>query len=556
MRASPAPAFLFWSRPHLLWGLGTGALFTILLNVIHLLPALHGQLTVIHLLNHGRDEAYYAAVIRGLARGADIYHAATQAPLLQSWLLPAGAGLTGTLLAGDVLYPFLAVFFLFFAALGLLRSPRWAAASAMIAAASLGGYWLRTSNPQVPYVLVAAYAALYCSRDERRGMFLARGAVIGLLCHVQLLYGSFLLILEAVDAARRFFLDRERPLAVVRDTGIVLGATAVLCLPILWGVFLSADPAGGDIYRRLGVIPSRYPSAPQFQLQLLLAAGIFLIARARPKTERQVIDRVLVVIAAALLGFNQALLHGVDATFSSYYVNVLLLLRWLAFPVLAIAYLGRTRGTTAALAVAAVFMLLRFAGEMGTEAAEDARRIADYAGSQERSVIAVLPTATGAVAAPLVLADRIPVLTDRDALFTSYAYNWRMPDRELAERYLLQRALFPSSGDLTEKERGYPSVFGGYPGMLAARERTVCRYRARLLRRDDDCVIDPRTLVVHQELLAMLDNADADLPSLVKKFRVGLIVTDWILPSGLQDICTAEGTVGTYTVYGCSANDK
>ncbi len=505
-----------------------------------------------HLLNLGTDEAYYISVIRGLARGASIYQAATQAPLPQVWLLKMGFSLQGVLFAGDVIYPLLTTTFLFLAALALLRSSKLAAATALIAAMSLGNYWLRSSNPQVPYLILAAYAAVFCSSDDHHPWsFITRGVLIGLLCYVQLLFASLLLLVEGVDLIRRIFISRLLPAMLWRSILSFVCVFLILFLPLLLGLITGSDTVSADVHRRLGVIPSHYPAAPLFQVQLIIIGLIFVAARMRPYTEKKTIDIFLTFIVASLIGFNQAVIHGIDATFSSYYVNVLLLLQWGALPVLLIAFFGRTKLTSAILIVALLCSFWSFHGVLKTEEAEDFTRVIQYQMSDEGLMIDRLlrDAKHETIAAPLALANLIPVMTDNDVLFSTYAYNWHVSDQELAERYQLQRALFPSADDAVQKEQGYPSVFGGYAGMLAARERTACRMWSRLLG-PDSCAIDARSLVYHEDLRTMLDGGRVDVDSLMRKFKVSEVISDDALPSGVH--CSRVMKIGKYVQYACT----
>jgi hypothetical protein len=520
---------------------GTALLFTILLNAPHIWLALKGQLTILDLLNHGTDEAYYFSLVRAASSHPFSFSAATQAALLQGWLLSlTGWSFTTVIFLGDLLYPALTVFFLALAAMKALRSEKLGAMTALLMASTVGTYFLRTANPQLPYVLVAAYFAAFFSADAKRRTWIVRGVLIGLLAYVQILYASLLILVEAVDLLRRLFLGSEKHKAVWSSVSLlVISAGAFLVPRLLAVLLLPSDAASLDTYHRLGIIPSHYPAAPFIQIELIGALILLLVLRKRSGELKHALDLMLTFIVALLIGLNQSILHGIDATFSSYYVNVLLLLQWGILPLLLIILIGRSRLAAGLIVILTVIGLCTMTNQVFTEVTpvEPETALMDK--------LAQMPPHV--VAAPVQIANLLPVLTEHEPLFATFSFNRRAEDREIAERYLLEQSLFPSQ----DIDNTYPSVFGGYPGMLGARERTACRIWNRVLQKSSPCEVDVRSLVVHQELLPVLDAAKVDVKALLAKYHVGILVTDRALPAGARKMCKQSHKVGTYAIYRC-----
>ncbi len=539
-----------------------GMAFTLLLNAARIPAALRGELTLATLQNHGKDELYYFSHVRDAATGyPNLGHTAfkehrheasvtSYAPVPQGLLARVtGWPLPMVIFLGDVLFPLLAVAFLFLAVWWLLRSVPAAVAVSLASAAYLDIYWLRTANPQIPYVFVAAYLALYLAdRPGRHARDLLRGLLIVLLAYTQLLYASLFLIMEAVDLLRRWVINREQWRSVVRTAVITLG---IACAGILSKIVLFGGPrdvAAIDTLHRLGVIPSRYPAAPGIQILLLLLGAVLWFERKRFPHMQQRLDLLLTIIVAALLGLNQSVLHGIDATFSSYYVNILFFIFWLGGAI-ALWTAAPRKVSLMVLSAVSGYVLTSCAFALHADARRDALRQEAFDRSDASALIAWLRTqpADRVIAAPMDLSDLIPAYTDHYVLFNAYAYNQRATDAELTERFLLERSLFQFTSDPS-----YNLVFGGYGGMLAARERTACKVFQPLGLPFGDCSATASSRVLHQELLKRLRDEKPNVPALMRTYGIDLLVTT--SNQSPSPDCVLQTTVGAYRVLQCDSS--
>ncbi len=542
-----------------------GTAFTLLLNAARIPAALRGELTIATLQNHGKDELYYIALVRDAATGhANLGHTAfrehrddaavtTYAPLPQGLFARAmGLPVEAALFLGDLLFPLLAVAFLFLAASALFGSLPMAAAVTLAAAAYLDTYWLRTANPQIPYILVTAWLAVFFSGHPGRiARDALRGLIVGVLGWVQLLYASFFLLVEGTDLLRRLR-EREAWIAVLRSAWVTFGIAAVCIAAKVLFAGNPGDIAATDTIHRLGVIPSRYPAAPGVQLLLLALGALLLIARRKPSADRPRVDLLLTIVVAALLGLNQSLLHGIDATFSSYYVNILFFVFWLGGAYALWTLIPRRAAVTLFTGVAA-YMLVSCAFTLHADARRDALRQDAFDRSDAPALIAWLRTQPDdrVIAAPMDLSDLIPPYTDHYVLFNSYAYNQRATDAELTERFLLERSLFPGDAQLLS-DPSYGLVFGGYGGMLAARERTACKMFQPLGLKLGDCSATAASRVLHQDLLTRLRDEKPDVPALLRTYGVDLLVTT--SNRSPSPDCVLQTTVGAYRVLRCDSS--
>lgn len=548
-------------------GFLVGLLFAFLLNVGHLSPFLHGTLTLEHLFNHGQEEIFYVGIIKEASEGylhlghvvfkehRQDHAVASYAPVAEGWMirffhLPLVTGL----FAGDVLFPLAAVFLLFLAGVSIFRSRFVAGCVALSAACYLGNYWLRSSNPQLPYVLMAGYLALYFSEAwTPRWRAALRAGVLGLLVYIQMLYASLFLLAEACDALRRWVLGRE-PLSRLLREYLIFGITfAVLLIPkLLTSLRDRGNPNVADLYHRLGLIPSRLPAAPLLQLQVacLFVLLLWLRRRRTEKAERRICDLLLTLLAASLVGLNQSIVHGVDATFGSYYGNVIIFFFWFIGAFTAASLLRRypalVRGLAACLAA---FSLTSFAFAMVAEERDNTARVRQFEQSGMGPVLAWLARQPGqlVVAAPRGLSGYVPVYTDHYALYAIYAYNQPVTDKELAERYLLEKGLFPADDN---PDRNFHEVLGGYATMLAARQRTLCRMLSSVFGKRD-CTVSPRPYTVHPDVLTLLEEGTTDVPAMLRKYHVDLII-DKTVPAAAPPWCTPLPMIGPYHVLRCT----
>ena len=493
---------------------------------------MRGTLTVGTMTEHAIDERYYLATIAKVGAGNPVMgHAsylehradapsASLAPaaegLLMRWL---GLSLPFTLLLGDILFPFLTVLLL---ALGLRMlfggSALLSAAAAVFVGSDIGTYWLRSANPQIPFVAVAGWLALVFTLPLlSRRSFVLRALVVGLLSWVQLVYASFFLIADGVLTLSEMIRQRKIRQAV---PGIALYG-AVFILSVLPRLFLGLPPeVATDTFYRLGIIHTHAPAAPQMQMFLWgILAALLLARRFWKGWMTEGMWRCTLLIIAALVGLNQSVIHGIDATFVSYYqpaIRIVVLQTFLG-GVFALVRSEKMRrilllGVSGISLVAMMFSVYAF--KMQAQAEADA-----LAQSDVPAVLEWLRAQPGplAIAAPNSLNERIPAETPHYVLFNEYGWNQPMSDRELAERYALQARLVPSS---VAREKTYTFVFGGHAGLQAAKERTLCKILRRIGMGDGPCDTQARSLIRHQELLPIVDNAETDVSQALKKFHV------------------------------------
>ncbi len=541
-------------------------LFTLTLNARSLREWGAGRLSVAYLNDHLIDERLYFSIIAKTGQGAaPLGHssyrehrqdsaAMSMAPVIEGlpmrWL---GLSLENTLLIGDLLWPFVAVFFLTLGLLGMFAGS-WivAGALALTIMSDIGIYWFRASNPQVPIAGSTLWLAIaFLFPAEHAGALFLRGIIAGGLTGVHMLYASFFIIADGTLMLLGLLEHRSWRKTLRSGACYALGLVPFL-IPRF---FLDVPPeAAADTLARVGVIHSRLPAAPMMQA-MLLGLGIVLFILWWRKTGRPSnrLRLCLALILSSLIALNQSLIHGWDAIFVAYYTVPLRMVLILSATVI---FLECVRNLTARrvvmLAVGCLSMLALW-NSVGALAGRQREAADQYAQSDVPKVLTWLrqqPGETLAIAAPNALNERIPYETPHYVLFNEYGWNQQMTDRELAERYALQVNLIPSS---KSQDRTYTFVFGGYAGLTSAKQRAFCRIKRTIFRTNDPCTLDARTLIRHQELLPMVDNADVNIPEMMKKYHVSFVVTEEPrgLPPGVRGICKKATTIGTYGIWSC-----
>ncbi len=544
------------------WALLTGIVFTLILSAGNIGLLMRGELTTARMMNHGTDEAYYFALIRDGATGyPNLGHVAfkehrfermtgSYAPAVEGLMMRAlGVSLPVMALLGDIVFTLLAVTLLAYGLMHLFESAAMGGIVAFGITCLLGTYWMRSANPQIPYILVTGWIAAFFVRSERPWIgMIVRAGCIGLLLYMQLLYASLLLIIEGTFFLHVLVTRRKEWKQVFYGAVIFTVPFVILLIPkiILMG---ASDPATQDTLHRAGMIPTHFPSAPQLQLQLIILGGLLLITRRRRIQYRNAIDLLLIIIAGSLIGLNQAVIHGIDATYGSYYANVVIFFFWITAAFIVHAWVQHriVRGALTLLFLA--YGILFFAGQLRDDreivkaaiAAEEAAglpAVIDWLASEQGELV---------IAAPRELGNLIPASTDHYVLINSYAFNQKATDRELAERFLLHQALF---ADDFPSDPSYPQVFGGYPGLLAAKRRTGCQIMIRLGLASGPCIYDPQSLIIYQDVLAMLKTNKPDVRGLLKKYQIDLIVAD---QSDTPALCPEIKKIGRWSVMRCGS---
>ena len=554
-----------WKHRFLVAALCAG-FFTLALNARNLSRAFRGALTAASLTEHYIDERYYMATIGKVGKGESVFgHAsflehrndapsASLAPaiegLLMRWL---HLSLPYAVLLGDVLFPFLAIALL---TLGLQSlsggSLFMAGAVAVIIGSDIGTYWFRSANPQIPFVMVMAwFTAAFVMHSSSVKASATRGVITGLMTWVHLVYASFFVIADAVFLVAEFL--QHRSWKRFLQQGAAYGLVFIVC--VLPRLLLSLSPeVAQDTFYRLGVVLSHAPSAPRMQIVLLCFLVVLLFYRWQQKRWPSIwVYRCFLLLVAALIGLNQTVIHGFDLTFVSYYqplIRIVLLLTVCGFVIAVLPFQSWRRWVIGGIAL---LFIVRFQSSVSALTKEMHAETLLYEQSGAPQVIAWLREQQGplVIAAPNILNEWIPGETQHYVLFNEYGWNQPMSDTELAERYALQVRLIPSS---VSKDKTYTFVFGGHAGLQAAKERTICRIRRMLLRTDEDCVNDPRSLIRHQELLPVVDYAAVDVSAMMRKYYVEYVVTQGEDKGELPAFCRRQEQIENFTVWNCRSD--
>jgi hypothetical protein len=527
------------------------------------------------------DAAYYFALIRDAATGhmnlghaslkehADDFGSSTYAPLPQGLLMRVtGLRLSEVVYLWGLLCSFLATFLLCMIFRPLVRDDRLAALLGFsVFAWTVGLAILRPLSPQITLTLLLASVALivrgHGGRDRpwRGGTewwrFALRGLAIALLLYAQIVWAAYLLLVEACD----FFVRRgwktgwKLEIKSLAWFALPLGIAVAIKL-ILSG--LTSDPvAAEDMIHRLGLISSHYPAAPKLQLELVLTILVALVVRYRfGAAACSRMNVLLVLLVAGVLALNQSVVHGKDAIFGLYYAQPLKVILWIAWLTMLFTILPSKAWRFGAAGALAAYMLFTLSHQAVEQYRLQESERVTIGESGVPSVLAWLriQPQDSVVLAPYPVADLVPVFTDDYVLFNRYARYQTARDSELAERYLLQEAFFPTPAD--KKDDTYNLVFGLYAGNASARQRTACRIKAKLAGADAACDFTIRDAIIHQDVLKTLDENKPDVAALLRKFHVDFIVMplskEFPLPEEAQALCQEVANVGPgYVIYAC-----
>ncbi len=535
--------------------------FTFLLNVSSIRDFAQARLTFFDLGfdNVSADEAHYFAMIRDVADGLfnlgntslqehqSDPNVSTYAPLLQGSLIRFfDTDFTMAILIGDVLFPFLGVLILFIALSLLGFSLFDAALMALFSLSAIG--WQRSINPQIsiPLFLFATGAFFIGNiRPSKRGWML-QGALTAVLIFVHVLYAELLLAAELCVAFFHYVRTGEAKRRIFVRLGCTVAPSFVaFVVKVLLTAGLSPDVLS-DTYRRLGMIPSHLPAAPMLQLQIALTLAIvFVLRRRKLISENAILESLSFLLIATLLCLNQSIVSGVDLVFGLYFAvpaAIFLRLLWMSVILSFIPIPLRVRRILAVLIVAfSLLPLMRLELQEHSAENEAARMYAP--------LIAWLVSEPGdkVILAPIEIANLIPIVSSHSVVFNQYAHFGSASDEELADRFLLEKSLFP-----IVREEGDPLfswVFGLYAGNLSARSRTACRLFDPFVR--DACTNDPRSFVFHQDQLRRLEAGTVGRKKMLEKFNVDFIISETELSPDLLSLCPFDRTVAAYRVHRC-----
>ncbi len=544
-------------------------LFTLVLNGPTLFDAVRGQATIMHVAS-SVDEQYYAALIRDVADGyPNLGHASlfehrwshasgSSAPLVQGALMKMFSwDIVTTVIVGDLLFPFVGVFLLFLIFRCLLPSVWLAAFMSIIVATFTDLGWMRSVTPQVtlPFELLFLFLLLAPGRRPCRTS-LFRGLLLGCMFFTHIVHAVFFAIVESCDILRRF-LQREHRWILRQGILFIGGALPFFLLRIMLRAASNDPVAQMDTERRLGMIASHLPAAPLLQGAVLAMLLLLLFLRRTGRMHALTADIHCTLLFGSLLALNQSLVHGFDIIFGLYYRPLITLILWLTGTSILVALLSRKILT----ALLSVLMMISFAAlirDALLQGKEHRRVTAAFQDSRIPDVLSVLSALPGerVLLAPLAVANLVPVLTPHYVLFNKYASYQHVRDEEIARRYALQEAIFPTSAEA--RGEGYNSVFGLGAGNSAARRKSFCRIMHALLLRNSACEYSIVSMIEHQEVFAWLDAAlrdpsQLDLAALLREFRVDILLTtpETSVPNAVVMICRPQRKVGTFTIHVC-----
>jgi hypothetical protein len=540
------------------------AIFSGVLNFGGLERLAQGTLTTEYLNDHGTDERYYLAKIHKVLSGEPFlgnstlieHRDDTQTPFLAPAIEGFFGRITGmtlpqTVLFFDVLWAFLFVLLLSLACTRFFRGEILpGTAAALLIATDVGTYFLRASNPQVPLVLTALWLWSLLAIKNRYASLALRAVSVSLLLWAHIVYGSLLLIMEAVLFLAASVEHRSWKRGAI-EALVTGGIVAILHLPRL---LFSGDPeALTDVFYRLGVLRIHAPTSPKTQAVilavLLVTLGVWWWKR-RSEAAAKPLTLNALLLVSALIGLNQAVIHGYDATFTSYYHAIIRIIVLLSILTIVFVLLPSSRWRTIVFAVFGTGSIVCLTMQVlpWYRAQEQATEV--FAESDEARVLEWLAKLTepAVVAAPRILSERIPSATPHYVLFNEYSWVQTATDREMAERYALQATLLPSAIPLDDS---YTSVLGQYAGLTASKTRALCRLKRTLLRTDDACDADARSFIRHPELLPILDDLRIDPVELLDRYHVTWIVTDESQNRIPLEQCRMERRIGRYAIFGC-----
>lgn len=536
-----------------------GIVFSLVLNAGTMRALMHGtaNLGTVGVNIGSADETYYFSAMRQASLGhtgsASLvehrdtssvggYGAWVQGGLMRIF----GLDLLPVIIIGDFVFPGLIAALIFLVFLHFME----AVGLALFAATAFMGWWdvglLRSVSPQIT-MLPLLLSLLFFIKDREYRYAWLRGVVLLLAFLCQPLFGVYIVVLEALDALVSW---RSKKLSLVLRERIPLALGV-----IAYGLVQMMSSSGidttelADTYRRRGLILSHLPAAPKLLLALLLLLPVHRIATLGKKhlPARRTVSCMLF---AGIVVLSQAVLHGHDAIFGLYYrVPVMLVIAVaLVCMLLGTGLRKWSRPVLGIYAAAYLFSFLATLLLVIPRAEQEARAFAD---SDIPSAVESLGSHTGTlvVLAPIDVENMVPLLTKHAALFTQYARYDVASDQELAERYLLQQAIFPLPQELVQE--GSPLVFGLYGGNMYAKAKTVCSFWSGLGFRQDGCDKTLSDFIFHQDVRTFIDEGKIDAPALLKKYGVTTVITDKSLPAILKRACKKSGG-DSYVVYDCA----
>lgn len=544
----------------LILGILLGIAFTLVLNTSNIRAWTEQRLTIADLGAEigSADEVYYFALMQDVRDG---HLNLGNASLLEYQDAPAVAGfsllpqgllaaytrleLATVVLIGDILFPLIATALAFLIFRRFLSSDILSALSALAFMSYWGGGWQRSMHPQVTMVVFLLSLLAFVSDPEGKKMY-PRGAALFLLLIVQPIHAAYMLAVEGIDALLDW--KRSKNFMSVLQKRWPLAVYVLTALSLQLGLQYGVDAAVlAETYRRRGLILSHLPTAPLTQVLLLILLGlsIWII---RTKRAHDSVSRIVpILLVCGLIVLNQSIVHGRDVVFGLYYRYPLSFVLWLTTAWVVCRVLP-SRVVIILAVVVFTYTGLHMLQEMVqiTQPRNFARSV-EFRDSDLRDVMQKLSdrSRTEVVLGPIDISNLVPILTQHYSLFTQYAHFEFAPDRELAERYLLLKSLFPLPPEHTVE--GDPLVFGIFAGNAYARNKTMCRLHLTKV----DCHKKLPDFIADQSVRTLIESGSIDQLALLKRFGVTTVVTEKLLPVFMQSFCKEPVRVGRYTIYSC-----
>jgi hypothetical protein len=308
----------------------------------------------------------------------------------------------------------------------------------------------RYFHPAFSLPLVMGSLLLLWRWYERPGAVraLLAGLPIGLAVGVYLWAWTFLWACAGLLCAA-VLLDRSLPQrrAALRSIPWLAAGMLLTGGPQLLRLFLvRGHPLFDAVSVRVGLVHSRLPeSLPRSVLSVLLAAAaVWLLLR-----HRRHLWPLLAILAALAVMYNQQLVHGVVMSFSSHYINYLMLAALLLCAAL-VAHRAWKPASLAVIALCAVQLVLGFRDVKGRVLAFLPPEGHTMRFQHLRPALDLLEReGGGAVLTDRRAADIVASYTGRDLAFTEYSAFLLVTDEEFTERACLSE-LFAAPFDYAD----------------------------------------------------------------------------------------------------------
>ncbi len=513
------------------------------------------------------DQAFYTATV---AKGSSNLHKlgnvslkehandpslSTYAPLIQAlFKRMTGLSTLTVMWVGNFFFPavaFLLATFLFFPFI-VQAWKRACLAFIILSPFTIG--LLRPMNPQITLLFVLGYFVCFFRNRHLLIFTIGRSLCVALLLFCQPVFSVYFLILEGCAVAYDMWRTRKiGRLDVVQILVFAIPFAIALALKLALSAHTNDPVAISDTYRRLGLIHTHVPADPILQAKLLvILAAAFVLQRYVHRKNDLFVRQCMLAVCAGIIALNQSLLHGIDIIFGLYYSRVFEMVFFISAIAICIRLL---RGYWQLAAVGFLFFLsvMSYGGNLLSQVKSYPQASDSFFPASEKSVVQWLQHQPGemVILAPFHLSGLIPVFTSHFVVFNDYARYQQASDSELADRFLLQDAVFPA--DNARFDTTFGRVFGLAAGNLYAKHRNVCAVRAFFDTHFsfDECKGTIRQYIFHQDLLRKLDTPDVDVPASVRRFHVDLLLSPTALGALQPKNCRDTGLIAGYYTYDC-----